>query len=135
MYTYKELTHTADVAVAIRADTQEDLFRGSLEAMFALMEPIYAQTDEHVSIPIKIQAPNVERLLVDFLSHVLALSDVYNCVYELAHITESTPTTLGAQLRARAVNRFGLEVKAVTYHDFELTRSDEGYQATIVFDI
>ncbi|NIP33213.1 archease, partial [Candidatus Saccharibacteria bacterium] len=48
-------------------------------------------------------------------------------VFEEGHIV--------AELIGYPIKGFREEIKAVTYHDFEITETDQGFEASIIFDI
>jgi SHS2 domain-containing protein len=94
-----------------------------------------------VSHEISVTSVDLEALLVDFLSEALCLSDIYNEAYLDATIHEVTHTpghhaSIRATIHGIGVLGFEVvEIKAVTYHDLEVVRTESGWQADIVFDI
>ncbi len=77
---YKILEHTADLKIRIYGKTLEELFNNILTAIAEVTKPVLAGP-EAPSKKIKIEAENLENLLIDFLSEVIYESDLNNAVY------------------------------------------------------
>lgn len=103
-------------------------------------------TGSHVDRPqadtIELHAPSLDLLLVDWLSELLYRFDARSLLVAATRVTLE-PHPEGHQLRAlvegeafdperHAIN---VLVKAVTYHGLEVRPADEGWQATVIFDI
>ncbi len=143
---YELIPHTADLKLRAYGITLEELFRNAMKGMFAVINPIsssityeddkpivHKYTVEHKVV---VHADDRELLLVDFLSECLYLSDIHNEAYFDAQFTllnqsEVEATIYGVGIDSNEV----VEIKAVTYHDLELTQVNGVWQATIVFDI
>lgn len=81
-------------------------------------------------------APDIDALLVDFLSEALYLSDVHNQAYFDVAIDQLTDTNIKAVIKGVAITGFDVvEIKAVTYHDLVIKHVDDVWQTDIVFDI
>lgn len=135
MYAYEILPHTADSAIRAYGTTREELFINALAGMAAVSEPELCQPLQTITRTITVQADTPAHLLVAFLSEALYLSDVHNEVYQSAHIARLTDTALEATLVGAAIERLGLEIKAVTYHTCTITQQNNLWQATVIFDI
>ena len=138
-------SHTADLQINIYASTLPELFEHSVIAMFQSIKPeapgckivdelLICEKLPNTQV-VDVTAHNVELLLVDFLSQALYLSDVYNEAYLSAEVHKFSDTQVQATLKGVSVNRFGTEIKAVTYHNLSIVQRDGKWQATIVFDI
>lgn len=143
---FKQLPHTADIRIRVYGKTKKDLFRHALIGMFQVIGPKIIDCrveDERVIcnvLPekhdIMIQAPDEVALLVDFLSEALYLSDVNNEAYLDGKIHELTEHTIKATIYGAKVTGFEVvELKAVTYHELEIKKVNDLWQADIVFDI
>lgn len=74
--------------------------------------------------------------LVDFLSEVLYLSQVNKEAYNNVNFTKFTDKELKAELFGQKTERFGEDIKAITYHSLDIhQKKDSSWQATILFDI
>lgn len=143
---FELLPHTADIKIRVYGKTLAELFRHALIGMFQSIGPHAADCviiDDRLlckDLPrlhtIVIEAPSLESLLVDFLSHALYLSDVHNEAYLDATIHVISPIAVESTIYGVPVTGFEVvEIKAVTYHDLEVRQVNGGYQVDIVFDI
>lgn len=144
---FELIEHTADLQIRVYGRSKEELFTNALCSMFQVIEPHTDQTgcrreDNRLvceSLPyqhsIEVNATDMADLLVDFLSQALYLSDVHNEAYLAVTIHKLTKTAIDATVHGIKVDRFGIEIKAVTYHDLEIKKVDGRWQADIVFDI
>ena len=146
MIDFELLPHTADIKIRAYGKTQQELFKHALIGMFQAIRPIVPEcTIEYdrvvcAALPekheINIEALDRESLLVDFLSEALYLSDVYNEAYFDVVVHECTDTYISAILCGIKVEGFEVvEIKAVTYHELEIKKQNDMWQADIVFDI
>jgi len=132
---FQEVEHTADWAVRVRGRDLAELFAFAAQAMITLVTDSTQTEPFPVARRIELSAPDVETLLVDWLSELVYLhetGDVLFCVFEMEEVTS-------AHLRATVRGRPGIpmkkEIKAVTYHGLEVRRIRSGYEATIIFDV
>jgi SHS2 domain-containing protein len=136
MYRYQILDHPADIKLKIEADTLEDLFKGSA---IALSEILVQEEDIDYRIKIEekisLSSYDLNALLVDFLSEILAISDIKNAVFKEIFIEKLLDNEISAIIKGYPVKRFNKEIKAVTYHQLEIKKVDDLYQAIILFDI
>lgn len=136
MFHFEQIPHTADVTVSITADSLKELFAGALAGMFSASAPRFAKEQKNTRTDrVSLTAPDTETLLVDFLSHALALSDMYNHAYTTVLFHSCSAYSLEADLIGVPVQGFTIEIKAVTYHDLTVTCNNGRYQASIVLDI
>ena len=143
---FEVLPHTADIKIRVYGKTLEELFCNAVIGMFQSIGPKISGctvANERVvcnDLPekhkVEVESPDVEALLVDFLSEALYLSDVYNEAYLYADIHEISETNICATLHGVKVQGFEVvEMKAVTYHEMEVKKIDGVWQTNIVFDI
>jgi SHS2 domain-containing protein len=147
MRTHRFVSHTADVRLEITGDSLPELFHAGLEGMTELMAPEACGSKvrsgkgpERVgeAMEIRLEAPDITALLVDFLSEALTLANEQQlafCRVDFPQL-ELKPAQLTATLHGMAVREFSEDIKAVTYHEANVVRSAEGqYRTTIVFDM
>lgn len=133
---FQEMEHTADWAVRVRGRDLAELFVFAAQAMVALVTGSVQTGPFPVVRQIELSAPDVETLLVDWLSELVYLhetGDVLFCVFEMEEVT--TPPHLQATIRGRPGIPVKKEIKAVTYHGLEVQPIQGGYEATVVFDV
>jgi SHS2 domain-containing protein len=142
MKKYEILEHKADLQIKAFAKTKKELFLNMLSAMAESQKPEF-KTSQRVKREIKIKSIDLETLLVDFLSEILYLTQVNKEIYKDVKFKKFTdPSTISGQaelegkLRGFKVERFGEDIKGVTYHDLYIhQRKDGTWQAKILFDI
>ena len=139
MKTYEIIDHTADVGIKAYGKTLAEAFENAAKGMFDIItdkseiEPI-GQYD------IKLEAPTLEQLLVDWLSELLYLNSAQNLVFGLFKVMELDEKK--PKLYARAFgekfnfskHKIGSEIKAVTYHILEV-KNKKPFYVQVLFDI
>jgi SHS2 domain-containing protein len=133
---FEEISHTADVKIRARAPTLEALFS---ETFKALMQVMYGATRSGgIRREIRIESPDNESLLADFLSDVLFLSEVEGLVFLSARISING-TRLTAELTGEPFDPVrhsgGSEVKGISYSGLSITHDANGYMLDIIFDV
>jgi SHS2 domain-containing protein len=136
MKQYELIEHTADVGVKAYGKTVAEAFEHVAEGMFDII------TDESTIDPvgqydIRLEAPDLEQLLVDWLSQLLFLNGAQNLVFGKFQVT-LTGNRLSAQIFGEKYDtkkhRMGVEIKAVTYHMLQVSEKDPIF-AQVLFDI
>jgi SHS2 domain-containing protein len=146
MKDFELIDHTADLQIRVYGATIEELFRNALCGMFQAIKPDIAgcaMKDDRIickDLPrhheIKIESPDQDALLIDFLSRALYLSDVHNEAYLAVTIHTLSDTKIEATIHGAPITGFAnVEIKAVTYHDVHIQKKDGLWQTDIVFDI
>ena len=130
--------HTADIAVYAWADSVEGLFRAAAEGLYATIGELQTEeTGERERI--RVEASDPESLLHDFLDELLYRFEMRG--QRLADfrfrrldrgVLEADVAVNRVDARASVLDR---EVKAVTYHDLNIVKSDGGYEVTLILDI
>lgn len=138
---YKILEHTADLKIEIFGKSKEELFSNALSGMIdGLRAEVRSQKSEVRNINIK--SPDLEALLVDFLSECLYLVQVNKEIYNKVNFKKFSPSVnsgkaeIEAELSGQRVKRFNEDIKAVTYYDLDIHQEKDGsWRAVVVFDI
>lgn len=141
MLNYKFLDHTADIAVEVTGSSLEDLFTASAAALHeSIVEKhILENRDEK---QFSFTEDTVEELLVTFLSElnflVLTSKWMFNSVREI-NINKNDKWHLDAAISGETFNPakhiLKEEIKAVTYHQMNITNENGIYRTKIIFDI
>jgi SHS2 domain-containing protein len=136
---HKYISHTADIAFEIEADSLEELFVEAFRVWFiSIVELSEFQPDR--SIDIEIKADSLEQLLVDFLNEVnfLLLVRKILCVSVEEIRVDEKLFSLFAKVNYQPLSEkieLKEEIKSVTYHQMEIVNSNGNYNAIVVFDI
>ena len=131
---FEEIEHTADVAIRVWGQDLAALFANAAFGMTALLtniEDVVATT----KATIELEAEDVEILLVDWLSELLFLGERDDVVYMRIDRLEIAPNRLKATVRGGPVQERHAHIKAVTFSELQIKRTDRGYETVIVFDV
>ncbi len=130
---YTELDHTADWSVHVWAPTLPKLFEQAARAMYALTGAELRIRPRRF-VPIQLDAPDAEGLLVAFLNELLYRGEEQGLGF-VRYELEVSDTHLEGQLRSAPLVAISKEIKAVTYHGLEIRHTERGVEATIIFDV
>ena len=95
-------------------------------------------TDSPLRKEVELQAPDLETLLVDWLTEIIYLmEDEFFIAFEVDILSLDNETLLADIIGVYGGEGIELQrhIKAVTYHDLWIEETEDGYQATIVFDV
>ena len=135
MQRYTFLEHTADARVLVEASSHEELFKCALHALTELQGATNYVGDE-LQFEVCCNARDTTKLLIDFLSYALTLSHIHTLIFDRVDIFFLDNNTIKATLFGRKAKHFQKDVKAVTYHEAEILKTESGtYQTMIIFDI
>jgi len=138
MGNYVFIEHTADKGFRVTSTGLQDLFETSVIGLAQLLrEDLSPGTDDFsISQSLEIEAQDKTALLVDFLSEILTLSHIHKTVFVRTNIKEITGRKVRADISGIRVDYFDEEIKAVTFHQADIHKNEEGLlQTNIVFDI
>ena len=129
--------HTADVAVEATGSRLGETFAAGADGMAAAMCDDIPATGERFGI--EVEAESREALLFDYLDELIYRRDV-DSVLPVENTAGVTRTADGWRISAsaRGVPLAGLgarEIKAVTYSDMVVERTDGGWRAYVVLDV
>ena len=132
---YREIPHTADLAIEVWGSSLEELFKNAGLALCDLVtgdSVIEGREEKRVSA----EGVDLVDLFVNFLSelHYLIFGKgfVYNSLsVELSSQKEARATLIGE----KAPEKLEFEIKAVTYHMAEVWKDGDLWKARVVFDV
>lgn len=131
----------ADIAIEAYGKNLEELFENSALAIFEESANL-KNVKEKEKKSIKINAPNIEDLLYDFLSEILFLKDTYSIIFKKSKIKiqkKGKKYHLNAELYGEKIDRerheLGNDIKAITLHMFKIEKTKKGYKGMIVVDV
>ena len=132
---FKVLSHTADLKLKINGDDLKELFANAIAGMFKSIEPEYAKDAKLQTRHITVSAHDQESLLVSLLAEALYLSDIHHEAYERVHFDLFSPSEIKATLHGKKFSSLKAEIKAITYHELEIKKVSDHYEAIIIFDL
>jgi SHS2 domain-containing protein len=133
---FHEVGHTADLSLyACGADLAE-LFVHAAQGMCSLMPAQPAAHTQRLVRALKLDAPDAETLLVDWLGELLYLAESEHAQWDAFEVLTLTAEHLEALVWGQAPCTWARGIKAVTYYDLAITRSAVGlYEVTLTFDV
>ncbi|BBO75726.1 protein archease [Desulfosarcina widdelii] len=136
--TYQLLDHTADLRVRIIGESKAELFQNAgLTLADLICDPDTLASTQTVSIDVIGDDP--ADLMVNFLRELLYLWTGKEKLVKMVSILDVSDTALTASIAVAnydSQNHTILnEIKAVTYHQIAVEPIEDGWQATVVFDI
>lgn len=139
-YRYLEDVATADAAFEVEGKTLEELFRDAAIATFEVMVDTGTVKPE-VTREIELENEDVGNLFFDWLSELVYLKDAESlifCRFDV-NIRKNNAYELKATASGEPINQrehsLRSDVKAVTYHMFEVKKTGENWTARVVLDI
>ncbi|MFN2526019.1 MAG: archease [Actinomycetota bacterium] len=132
---HEVLEHTADVGIRAHGDTLEELF---FEATLGLLGITGARTQgEGNPVPIEVHARDLGGVLVDWLDEILYLQDARDAVITDVRVDSVEDGSARGEVRLAPRRQVleGTAVKAVTYHQLSVERSDGGWVGQVFFDV
>ena len=133
---FEILEHTADVGVRAWGDSPEETFEQATRGLLSITGAVGDQPG--VRMDIEVTATDLAGALVDWLEEVLYVQDARDSVITGVAVESATATgaTGWVEAASRATDLEGTAVKAITYHQLEVTRDADGiWFATVFFDI
>lgn len=139
---YEYLEHTADIKFLAYGDTLEEVFENAALAMFNVIIDTGKVSGE-MAREVLLASPDLESLLVDWLSELLYLFEVDEIVFWKFRVEEIREEEEKYSIKALASGEkyypeshpFETEIKAVTYNQLKLEKTDKGWKAQVVVDI
>jgi SHS2 domain-containing protein len=131
---FEEVEHTADIAIRVWGRDLAELFANAAYGMACQLADLDGM-NLTVKDTIELEAYDVETLLVTWLGELLYLGERDECVFVDFDMGKVAPTRLHATVRGGAGREHRSHIKAVTFSDLEIQRTDAGYETTVVFDV
>ena len=131
------ISHTADLGILVRSADLAGLFTEAAKGLACLL------FREAPLVPsgwrdLELEAPDRELLLAEFLGELLFLASEDGLAALVIEIIELGDTRIKASIGIRPVGDLDgikTEIKAVTYHGLKISRTDQGLEATVIFDV
>ncbi len=130
---YQERPHTADWALDVWAADLVSLLRTAAQGMYALMGVAVA-AQARSNYEIELAYSDSENLLVSFLSELLYITGRDNVAFDGFDLRLDGSKLL-ANVSGLPIESQAKEIKAVTYHNLSIRKTDRGLETTIVFDV
>ena len=138
MKTYELIDHTADVGVKAYGKTLSEAYENAAKGMFDIITDS-SEIENIGQYNIELEAPDLEQLLVDWLSELLFLNSAKNIVFGFFKVElDDKNNKLSAKVFGEkfdiSKHKAGAEIKAVTYHMVEV-KNKKPFFVQVLFDI
>ena len=135
---YELLDHTGDLGIRVWAADVRGIFQEAARALFDIITDL-DKIEVHVDVEVAVNGLGQEELLVAWLNELLYLYEVEDlllCDFTITEIDEGSikGVAMGEEFDEDR-HDIKTSIKAVTYHQVEITEKDGGWQAQVIFDI
>lgn len=135
---YKLLDHTADLCLYIQAAELPALFETAAVALGEQLV-IVSPSEPRQIHRLRVSGADWDDLMINWLRELLAHWHLEAQVVTMARCVELSSTLLCAEVSFLPfdpnVHTPNQEIKAVTYHQLDVSVCDDGWQATVIFDL
>src|SRR6266508_1001700 len=141
---FEEISHTADWSARVWAEDLPSLFAESARAMNLLAGTVIGRRSR-VKRMFESLGPDAESLLVAFLSELIFYQEQENLAFNVFELEVEEPVLTGeavskgqklkVKMEGAQIASIDKAIKAVTYHNLKIERTNQGYETTIVFDV
>lgn len=139
---FKFLEHTADVGIEAEEKDLEKVFEEIALGMFEVMTDT-KKVEKKIKKEIKVDSEDLQALLYDFLEKFLILHDTENLMFSKFNVKKIKKENSKWNLECEAWGEeFDSEkhedrtlVKAVTYHEMKIEKTNKGWKAKVILDI
>jgi SHS2 domain-containing protein len=135
---FEILEHPADVGFLARGCSLNELFANAALAMMSLGWELEG-VGESVRRDIEAEGEDVESLLYDWLSAIVALTDAERLVLKRFVVNDLSNGhvrgTAWGERFDRSRHRARTYIKAVTLHQFQVRQTDRGWTARVFLDV
>jgi SHS2 domain-containing protein len=135
---YELLDHTGDLGIRVWAADLKGLFQEAARALFAIITDL-GKVETHLNQMVSVEGSGREELLVAWLNELLYLHEVKGllfCDFAIEEIDEKSVTgvAMGEEFH-KGRHAIKTSIKAVTYHQLEITEQDGRWQTQVILDI
>jgi SHS2 domain-containing protein len=135
---YTLIDHTADFGIHVFGIDPQALFANAAYALFDMLTKIETLKGTS-SINLKIFGDDWADLMVNWLRELLYLWNGKELLVKTVRISSLSETGLSANIAFDPFDpdchEIKTEIKAVTYHQIQVTSGPKGWEAKIIFDV
>ena len=141
-YRYRDDIATADAAFEAWGDTEEEMIIAAADALMNVMVENLDAVCGKERRTIHVESETRDMLLFHLLEELIFYKDTEGLLLRISKVQllqRNDHFTLDADVYGEKINpsrhELNVDVKAVTFHRFNVERSSQGWQATVVLDI
>jgi len=132
---FEIVDHTADWALRVFGVDLTQLLLNAATGMTSLLVEDVGSLAQKIERHVIIDSLDPESLLVDWLTELAFWAESELLVFSRILLKDVTETHLEATLAGDHVSTLNKHIKAVTYHELEITKTGVGLVTTVVFDV
>jgi SHS2 domain-containing protein len=132
---FEIVDHTADWAIRVVGHDLGQLLVHAAQGMNSLLVTDLAAVGDDEIRQLELEAYDAESLLVDWLSELAYWAEESRLIFHHIELSDVSATHLQATLNGGRASRLEKHIKAVTYHNLAITKTEQGLEVTVVFDV
>ena len=130
---YRELEHTADWELEVWAPDFPTLLEQAARGMYAL-SGVELYESHRITRNLSLTISDHESALVEFLNELIWFGEDERLGFDQLQFT-ILEDCLSARLTGAPIVQQKKEIKAVTFHNLQIHRTERGFEVNIVFDV
>lgn len=130
---FEEIPHTADWSVRVWAEDLGGLFVESARAMNTLAG-VVTTSEPRLKRRFEFEGPDSESLLIAFLSELVYYQEQENLAFTQFDL-RILDHRLSVMMEGEQIVSVDKAIKAVTWHNLKIAKTERGYEVEIVFDV
>jgi SHS2 domain-containing protein len=130
---FTEIEHTADVSLLVWGQDLTELFVNSANGLACLISDP-ATVDQVIETSFDLEGYDAETLLVTWLGELLYLYERDGSIFTSFSVAV-TPTHLQGTARGGPSREARQSIKAVTFSELNIQRTERGLETVLVFDV
>ena len=133
---FEILEHTADIGLRARGRSLEELFENAAHGLGEILD-VDRPGQAHLAVPVLLGAADIEALLVDWMNEMIVLTEEGRSCLGGVHVHVVNEEGLQGQVDLVECEPApeGTELKAATYHQLSVRQAEDGWEATVYFDV
>ena len=135
---YEVIDHTADLGIRVFGENPSDLFANAGRVLFEQITETETLAGAR-TMSLEVDGADWADLLVNWLRELLFLWSGKRLLAKEIEVTNLSETHISARLRVDPFDPerhpVNSEIKAVTYHQVEVTQGPDEWVATVIFDV
>ncbi len=132
---FEIIDHTADWALRVTGNDLRELLYNAAMGMNRLMVADVTAIPQTHTRQVTLSAYDAESLLVVWLSELAYFAEMEQLVFPVIELQEVSVQSVTAVLRGGHAPELQKHIKAVTYHNLQISQTAQGLEVTIVFDV
>ncbi|MBD2100291.1 archease [Leptolyngbya sp. FACHB-261] len=131
---FTEIDHTADWSYRVWAPNPEELFIQAAQALYQLADT-HLVSEPRIEREIHLRGTDYESLLVAWLNELLYLGECEGLGFDHFEISALNAENFQIQASGAPVQNWSKVIKAVTYSNLSIDKTETGLEATLVLDV